>query len=107
MTQMTIELESNVVDCIGSAENAPLAYTALTFYTTDGCHLCEEATVLLRQLMAQYPDRFSIEIVDIIESEELVERYGTRIPVVMKNDVQNDLGWPFSYAELLGFVALH
>jgi glutaredoxin len=76
----------------------------LTFYTTEGCHLCEDAQRLLQQLLVQYPTRFQIEVVDIIDSEELVEQYGTRIPVVMKDAVQQVLAWPFTYADLLCFV---
>lgn len=76
----------------------------LTFYTTDGCHLCEEATVFLQQLLAQCPERYQIELVDIIESDGLVEQYGTRIPVVTKQGVQQDLAWPFDYTHLLSFV---
>jgi len=76
----------------------------LSFYTTDGCHLCEEAKVLLQQLLAQQPERFQIEVVDIIESNDLVEQYGTRIPVVVREGDQQDLGWPFDYFELQRFA---
>jgi len=73
----------------------------LTFYTTDGCHLCEEAQALLQQLLAQFPTRFNIELVDIVESEQLVEAYGVRIPVVVKRNESADLGWPFNYNQLV------
>ncbi|ORU94463.1 MAG: hypothetical protein A6F71_09290 [Cycloclasticus sp. symbiont of Poecilosclerida sp. M] len=76
----------------------------LVFYTTDGCHLCENAKVPLRQLLADLPEQYQIEVVDIIEPESLVEQYGTRIPVVAKEGQKNDLGWPFDYAALKGFV---
>jgi len=76
----------------------------LIFYTTDGCHLCDEAKEFLQQLLAQRPERYQIELVDIAESEELVEQYGTSIPVVRKENFQQDLGWPFDYTDLLSFV---
>jgi len=76
----------------------------LTFYTTDGCHLCEEAQALLQELLAQFPDRFNIELVDIVESEQLVEAYGVRIPVVVKRNESADLGWPFNYSQLVSFA---
>ena len=76
----------------------------LTLYTTEGCHLCEDAQVLLQQLLVQYPERFQIEVVDIIESNQLVEKYGTRIPVVTNVQSEQDLGWPFSYADLLHYA---
>jgi thiol-disulfide isomerase/thioredoxin len=76
----------------------------LSFYTTGGCHLCEEAKALLQQLLAKQPDKFQVEVVDIVASDELVERYGTRIPVVTKEGTQKDLGWPFDYVELQRFA---
>jgi thiol-disulfide isomerase/thioredoxin len=76
----------------------------LAFYTTDDCHLCEEAKILLQQLLAQFPKKYQIEMIDIIESDALVEQYGTRIPVVVKEGQKSDLGWPFDYANLQNFV---
>ncbi len=76
----------------------------LTFYTTEGCHLCEEAKRLLQQLLAQNPERYQIEIIDIAGSDALIEQYGTRIPVVKKSIGKDDLGWPFEYASLLVYV---
>jgi len=76
----------------------------LSFYTTDGCHLCEEAKVFLQQLLAQQPERFQVEVIDIVESNNLVEQYGTRIPVVVREGAQQDLGWPFDYIELQRFA---
>jgi thiol-disulfide isomerase/thioredoxin len=78
----------------------------LAFYTTEGCHLCEEAEVLLQHLLAQHPERFQIEIIDIVESEELIQLYGTRIPVLSQIEVKKELGWPFDYAQLLAFLEL-
>jgi len=76
----------------------------LNFYTTDGCHLCEEATALLQQLLTQGPEQYQIEVIDIIESDELVQRYGSRIPLIAKQGDVNDLGWPFDYPALLNYV---
>jgi len=77
----------------------------LSFYTTEGCHLCDEAKALLQQLLAQQPERFQVEVIDIVESDVLVEQYGTRIPVVIREGVQQGLGWPFDYLELQCFAA--
>ena len=41
--------------------------------------------------------------VDIAESDELIARYGERIPVVSA-DEQHELGWPFSFDELKSFL---
>ena len=46
-------------------------------YTRKGCHLCEEAHSLLQQ------HGFTVELVDIDLNQELRERYGLIIPVVV------------------------
>jgi len=76
----------------------------LTFYTTEGCHLCEEAHSLLLQLQRQYPEKFQIEMVDIATSDKLIEKYGTRIPVVVRKGRKGDIGWPFAYDDLVSFL---
>ena len=50
----------------------------VTLYERDGCHLCEEARVLLDEMLG--PDGYAR--VDIETDDELVLRYGFRIPVV-------------------------
>jgi hypothetical protein len=77
----------------------------LYFYTSAGCHLCEAAESLLRQL---FGDNFSkVRPVEISDSDELVERYGIRIPVVAyrtENGEWRELGWPFDAAKLADFL---
>ena len=50
----------------------------MTLYERDGCHLCEEARVLLDEMLG--PDRYAR--VDIETDDDLVLRYGFRIPVI-------------------------
>ena len=50
-------------------------------YTKDKCHLCEKAKKELRKAAESIP--FSYEEVDIYRSDELVEKYGLMIPVLM------------------------
>ena len=72
--------------------------SSLIFYTTEGCHLCEEAALLLETL-----NKFrciEIETVDISCDEGLVNLYGIRIPVVRNKYSGNEIGWPFGLAEL-------
>jgi thiol-disulfide isomerase/thioredoxin len=76
----------------------------LTFYTTEGCHLCDEANVLLQQVMEQAPEKYRVNVVDIVHKESLIQRYGTRIPVVQRGSLLSDLGWPFGYAELHAYI---
>ena len=75
----------------------------LTFYTTAGCHLCELAADLISQLESKW-DIAVVEI-DIVTDEKLADRYGTRIPVVSRSDVQQELSWPFTLEQLERFAA--
>ncbi|EIT87039.1 glutaredoxin [Fictibacillus macauensis ZFHKF-1] len=54
--------------------------TNIQFYTKHLCPLCEEAHTLLVELQEEL--KLSIEVIDIYESDDLVERYGLMIPVV-------------------------
>ncbi len=51
----------------------------INFYTRPGCHLCEDALKVLQDLRREF--KFSLTIVDISDSEDLVARYGNDIPV--------------------------
>lgn len=74
----------------------------LILYTTLGCHLCEEARQMLEYLAQQGEVGFRAE--EIAESEQLVEEYGIRIPVIRRADGA-ELGWPFEFATLQEFAA--
>jgi hypothetical protein len=74
----------------------------LEFYTTIACHLCELAEVMLRQ---QKPlEVMEIVLIDISESDQLIQEYGERIPVLKFADSDIELAWPFSHAELQNFL---
>ncbi|MGX2040447.1 glutaredoxin family protein [Methylocaldum sp. MU1018] len=73
----------------------------LILYGTHGCHLCEDAEILLSEaIRTQRPD-ISPESVDIAEKQALLDRYGIRIPVVRDPASGAELDWPFD-AERLG-----
>ncbi|WP_372965559.1 glutaredoxin family protein [Marinobacter sp.] len=74
----------------------------LIFYTTSNCHLCELAEALL--VSTPMPEPVPVDVVDIAQSEDLVKRYGTRIPVLRRQDTGTELGWPFTQAQLLTFL---
>lgn len=74
----------------------------LLFYTTTQCHLCELAEALL--VNTPMPAPIPVDVVDIAQSEELVGRYGTRIPVLRRNDTGAELDWPFTGDQLLAFL---
>lgn len=73
----------------------------VTLYSTVGCHLCEEAELLLVRLRDSHT-QLSWQTIDIADSDDLVERYGIRIPVVRMDD--SELGWPFNLNELAEFL---
>lgn len=75
----------------------PAAYV---LYGTQGCHLCDVAEQLLRQLAAARPMRW--QGVDIADDEALLSRYGERIPVLLRQDGA-ELAWPFTLPELMRF----
>lgn len=63
-------------------------------YSTLGCHLCDLALDIIRN--SSNISKLEIEVVDIADDSGLVERYGTRIPVVFDNISQVEISWPFS-----------
>lgn len=65
----------------------------LILYTTLGCHLCEQAKDQLWPALTHCGWR--LQEVDIADSASLMDRYGTRIPVVAREDSGTELGWPF------------
>lgn len=74
----------------------------LYFYTTEGCHLCNQAENLLVSTPLAKP--VPVSVVDISESEALVKQYGTRIPVLGRSDSAAELNWPFSEQDVQRFV---
>ncbi len=76
--------------------------TKVKFYTTVGCHLCEDAHLLIDQFIKQ--GDVIVEMIDIAESDELIDSYGIRIPVIQRIDTGNELGWPFDSSELAAFL---
>lgn len=69
-------------------------------YSSEGCHLCEEALALC----LQYIKPENLNIIDIVDDDDLVEQYGVHIPVLKKlsqDSSQNiKLFWPFTQAQI-------
>ncbi len=70
----------------------------LKLYGTQGCHLCDEAELLLQKMAAAR--RIEWQYVDIALDDALFNRYGERIPVLVAADGR-ELGWPFSFLDIL------
>jgi thiol-disulfide isomerase/thioredoxin len=69
---------------------------------TSGCHLCDQAEQLLQQAAAARALQW--EYRDIALDEQLVERYGMKIPVLLADDGR-ELAWPFSLLDILRLAA--
>jgi len=80
-----------------------LPMTSLQLFSTSGCHLCELAKQQLDALAIQ--NSLVYEEIEIALSEELVELYGVRIPVLREAVSGREIGWPFDLALLEGFLA--
>lgn len=74
----------------------------LYFYSTPGCHLCDLAKDILWPLLDDYP--YAIQEVDIAATDELLERYGVRIPVAVMAETGDELGWPFDSLQARNFL---
>ena len=57
-------------------------------YSKPGCHLCDEARVVVEAVCAELGE--SYEEVDISASEQLMGTYGEQIPVTFVDGVQHD-----------------
>ena len=74
----------------------------LILYSTPACHLCETAHTLIEPYLD--PLGITLEQVDISLSDELIERYGIRIPVLKFGHTDAELGWPFDEDQFLRFA---
>ena len=45
-----------------------------------------------------------LEIIDIAEDEALLAQYGTRIPVLHRQDTKAELNWPFTEDDIRDFL---
>lgn len=66
---------------------------------TSGCHLCEQAEVIVKACVPG-----GVETVDIAEQEQWQELYAVRIPVLYDPKTNQELGWPFDQAEVENFI---
>lgn len=72
-------------------------------FSTLGCHLCEQAKVILWPLLLKY--QFRLAEIDISTSDEMIEKYGTRIPVLGAGESLAELNWPFTPEQVDSFFA--
>jgi len=67
-------------------------------YSTKSCHLCEQAEEILHKA------GITAINVDIVEDDNLFERYRLRIPVLKRFDNDAELDWPFDAAAASHFL---
>ncbi|WP_206485719.1 glutaredoxin family protein [Thalassotalea sp. G2M2-11] len=65
-------------------------------YSSEGCHLCEQALQLCQQAKLEP----SLQVVDIVEHEHLAEQYGVHIPVLERLSDGQKLFWPFTQQQI-------
>ena len=66
---------------------------SLILYTTLGCSLCEKAKVEIWPLLGKF--HLQLQPMDIAEDEQLLTRFGKRIPLVGLGNLEDTCDWPF------------
>ncbi len=77
--------------------------STLQLYTTAGCHLCELAEQMITGL--GLGSVYTLELLEIGDDDQLVERYGIRIPV-LRNSHGQELNWPFDETAISEFLGI-
>jgi hypothetical protein len=98
LTAMTV-LSANVDDASLTCENGRMTVDEpIILFTREGCHLCEVAAQMLERA------GISVQEVDVDADPELEERYGIRVPVLLRPDSGQQLFFPFGEEQVLSFI---
>lgn len=73
----------------------------LNLYSTSHCHLCELAYSLV---LLPGNNNIEVNLIEIAENETFLTRYGSRIPVLQRQDTQAELDWPFNETSIREFL---
>lgn len=71
-------------------------------YSTEHCHLCEQAVQLLINLQHEYAIQW--KTTEISDDDNLVDLYGIRIPVIKCMKTEAELNWPFTQADIVKLI---
>lgn len=74
-----------------------MAEPRITLYGREGCHLCDDARVVIERVCADLGESF-VEV-DIDSDEDLYDRFGEEIPVTFVDGRQHDF-WRVDEARL-------
>lgn len=72
--------------------------TDYQLFGTEGCHLCEEAGLLLAEQGIAFISQ------DIIERDDWLAAYRLLIPVLLHPPTGKQLNWPFDRNQLQNFI---
>lgn len=61
--------------------------------------MCEQAEALWSEV-----SEIALNKIEIANNDALMERYGLRIPVLLDESSQEELGWPFSEESLRAWL---
>jgi len=62
--------------------------TSVTVIGKPGCHLCDDATGVVRSVLEDYPD-VALTLADLGDNPGWQARYAEKIPVVLVNDTEH------------------
>jgi hypothetical protein len=95
-------MKRNPRDWISPCTTRVATTSSLLLFSTAACHLCEQALSLLQPWLQR---GWSVQEVDISESDELFQRYGLTIPVLRREEGGQELNWPFDEDAIARFLA--
>ena len=75
----------------------------LELYGTSACHLCELAEAMLAEMLVDETD-WQIELIDIADNDDTLERYALKIPLLKCVVDGRELSWPFDKLGVRRFV---
>jgi hypothetical protein len=56
-------------------------------------------------MLSEIKNSIQVTVIDIADNDTLMNQYGTRIPVLKRDDTQLELGWPFNLNDLQKFIS--
>ncbi len=63
----------------------------VTLYAKPGCHLCDDARLVIEQVCAEFGETFEeVDITAGARADELIRAYGEEIPVTFVDGKQHD-----------------
>lgn len=77
---------------------------SLKLLGTDGCHLCEQAELIIAEALSVMPEQITLQTIDIAIEEHWQKDYAIRIPVLIDQTGQKEIAWPFDLPQITHFI---